>query len=112
LFVPKTPKPQATSSENKLHRALIKEGIPFVAQKRITTKSGRDYTTDIVILKDFKIIPKNLMIVEVGYVNGADIQEYEDLMQTGYTVLHFKNKEIEKNINKVVQTIKKARLKP
>jgi len=93
---------KATSTEHKLCRALKENGIPFLPQQKVATNSGRIYIVDIAI-------PEKL-IIEVGYINEIDIQELEDLQQTGYTVLHFPNKEVQDNIQNVIQTIKKARL--
>jgi len=100
--LPKPFKARATSTERKLCRVLEEKGIPFVAQMKVATKSGCSYTVDI-------FIPEKL-IIEVGYINEIDIRELEDLQQTGYTVLHFPNKEVQDNIQNVIQTIKKARL--
>jgi very-short-patch-repair endonuclease len=99
-----TPRPfkaRATSTERKLCRALEEKGIPFVTQMKIATKSGRTYFVDIVL-------PQKI-VIEVGFMNEIDIQEREDLIQTGYTVLNFQNKEVNNNIQDVIQTIKKAR---
>jgi len=101
LTFPKPFKPIITKYERKLWHALKKEGIPFTAQLKVATKSGRTYTVDIAI-------PTHL-IVEVGFINEVDIQEHEDLRQTGYTVLHFPNTEIKNNIRAVIETIKKMR---
>jgi very-short-patch-repair endonuclease len=99
---PKPPKARATSTERKLCSVLKEKGINFVAQMKVATKSGRTYTVDI-------FIPKKL-IIEVGYINEIDIQEREDLQQTGYTVLNFRNKEVQKNIQSVIQAIKQAQI--
>jgi very-short-patch-repair endonuclease len=69
---------------------------------KVATKSGRTYTVDI-------FIPKKL-VIEVGYINEIDIQEREDLQQTGYTVLNFRNKEVQNNIQSVIQAIKQAQI--
>jgi very-short-patch-repair endonuclease len=99
---PKPPKAKATSTERRLCRVLEEKGIPFVAQMKVATKSGRTYTVDI-------FIPKKL-IIEVGYINEIDIQEREDLQQTGYTVLNIPNREVQDNIQNVIRTIKQAQL--
>jgi len=95
---PKPFKLTITKYERRLCNALKHAGIPFTPQAKIKTKSGRTYTVDI-------FIPTTL-IVEVGFINEIDIQEHEDLKQTGYTVLPVPNKEIKQNIDKVVSTIK------
>jgi very-short-patch-repair endonuclease len=102
----KTPRPykaRATSTERKLWRVLEEKGISFMAQMKVATRSGRSYTVDI-------FIPERL-VIEVGYLNEIDIQELEDLQQTGYTVLHFRNKEVQNRIQSVIQIIKRAQLK-
>lgn len=98
---PKPFKPIVTKYERKLCHALKQESIPFTPQKKIRTKSGRTYTVDI-------FIPPTL-IIEVGYINPTDIQEHEDLKQTGYTVIAVPNKEIQNNLHKIVQLIKLQR---
>ena len=87
---PKPFRPTITKYERRLQTRLRKEGIPFKAQAKIHTKSGRTYLVDI-------LIPPSL-VIEVGYINKADIQEHEDLKQTDYTVLHFKNREINEKL--------------
>jgi very-short-patch-repair endonuclease len=93
-------KPKITKEEHRLQAHLKKEGIPFTPQTKIKTKSGRTYLVDF-------LIPPNI-VVEVGHIGITDIQEDEDLKETGYTVLRFQNKEINHKIKKVMQTIKKT----
>jgi len=97
---PKPSKPKVTKYEYRLREALKKEGIPFRPQLRVATKSGRTYTVDIAI--------SPTLIIEVGYIGNIDIQEHEDLKETGYTVLHFKNKEVQNNLSNIIKTIKQA----
>jgi len=101
VFPAKRFKPKVTEEEYRLRAYLKKEGIPFTPQIKITTKSGRTYLVDILVNEN--------IVVEVGHVGLTDIQEDEDLRESGYTVLRFKNKEVNRNIKKVVETIKKAR---
>jgi very-short-patch-repair endonuclease len=94
-------KPIVTKTEYRLRARLTKEGIPYNAQARVKTKSGRTYLVDMLINEN--------IVVEVGHIGLIDIQEDEDLRDSGYTVLRIKNKEVTRNIRKVVETIKKAR---
>jgi len=104
MFHHKRSKPKITREEYRLRRRLKKEGIPFTAQAKIKTKSGRAYLVDILI--------NEKIVVEVGYISATDIQEDADLRESGYTVLRFRNKEVNRNIAKVIATIKKVRGKP
>jgi very-short-patch-repair endonuclease len=94
-------RPKITKAEYQLRNRLKKGGIPFQAQAKIHTKSGRNYLVDLLI--------DNHLVVEVGYVGITDIQENQDLQDSGYTVLHFKNEEVLRNLKTVVETIKKMR---
>ena len=100
---PKSPKLKVTGTERRLCHVLQRRGVPFVPQRKVATTSGRAYTVDV-------FIPKKI-VIEVGYVNDVDVQEYEDLKQTGYTVLHFRNKQVQNHIQGVMHTIKKAQLR-
>jgi len=98
-------KPKVTRAEKLLCAELRKEGIPFQPQVKIKTKSGRTYLVDILV--------NEKIVVEVGYVGLTDIQEHEDLRESGYTVLHFRSQEIMRNlkkgnIKKIVEAIRKT----
>jgi very-short-patch-repair endonuclease len=80
---------------------MEKRGIPFEAQKRVYTKSGRRY------LVDFLIPPK--LVVEVGYISAEDMQEDQDLRDSGYTVLRYRNKEITRGVGVVCLEIEGER---
>lgn len=106
MFFPKFRrfKPKVTRAEKLLCARLKEKGIPFTSQAKITTKSGHRYLVDILIN------PK--IIIEVGYVGLTDIQEDEDLRESGYIVLRFKSKEVISNTKHVIEKIKKAIEKP
>jgi very-short-patch-repair endonuclease len=91
-----------TIYEYRVRKRLEKKGIPFKAQEKIRTVSGRAYRVDI-------FLPPRL-VVEIGHVGFEDLQEDEDLKASGYTVLRFKNVEVRKNLAGVVQQIQKARI--
>jgi very-short-patch-repair endonuclease len=94
-------KPIVTRYEMQVRRRLEKKGVPFTPQKKIYTKSGRNYLVDI-------FIPSKI-VVEVGYIGNADVQEDEDLKASGYIVLRFRNKEVRRNVAAVVEQIEKTR---
>jgi very-short-patch-repair endonuclease len=94
-------KPKVTKEERRLCAYLRKEGIPFTAQARVQTQSGRRYLVDMLI--------DGSIVVEVGHIGVIDLQEDDDLRNSGYIVLRFKNKEVMCNVKLVAETIKKVR---
>ena len=94
-------KPKVTKEERRLCAYLRKEGISFTAQARVQTQSGRRYLVDMLI--------DGSIVVEVGHIGVIDLQEDEDLRNSGYTVLRVKNKDVTRNVHAVVEAIKKAR---
>jgi very-short-patch-repair endonuclease len=90
-----------TKPEKRLRKRLEKRGVPFDAQKKIITKSGRCYKVDLFIS------PK--LVVEVGYYGPDDMQEKEDLEASGFTVLWFRNTEIQQKLGAVCEQIEQER---
>lgn len=78
------------------------KGVPFKAQERIRTRSGRVYRVDVFV--------PPLLVVEIGHVGAEDVQEDEDLKASGYTVLRFKNVEVCDSVAAVVEQIMKTRI--
>lgn len=93
--------PKVTPEEKCVQRRLERRKIPFEPQKHIQTKSGRRY------LVDFYIPPK--IVVEIGYIGAEDVQEDEDLKDSGYTVLRFRNGEVKRDVGAVCNQIQQIR---
>jgi len=93
-----------TDAELKLARALEREKIKFVAQKRLRGKNRKH-------LLDF-YFPSRLVVQIDGRTHKTNTRKFldevqnSDLQQLGYVVLRFENNEIYDNLSGVVTTIK------